>query len=89
MGHDEGVPGAETKLAFAQRVYAAMDAILECWCEHQVIVTHGYAVTFVLASWIRMPIESLGYVNFLAASRKHHSAPRGRLLPQPPGRQPR
>lgn len=68
MGHDEGVPGAETKLAFAQRVYAAMDAILESCCEHRVIVTHGYAVTFVLASWIRMPIESLGYVNFLAAS---------------------
>jgi len=66
MEHDEGVPGAETKMAFAQRVYAAMDAILESCCEHQVIVTHGFAVTFVLASWIRMPIESVGYVNFRA-----------------------
>jgi len=66
MEHDEGVPGAETKMAFAQRVYAAMDAILESSCEHQVIVTHGFAVTFVLASWIRMPIESVGYVNFRA-----------------------
>ena len=55
-------------MAFAQRVYAVMDAILESSCEHQVIVTHGFAVTFVLASWIRMPIESLGYVNFRAAS---------------------
>ena len=68
MGHDEGVPGAETKMAFAQRVYSVMDAILESSCAHQVIVTHGFAVTFVLASWIRMPIESLGYVNFRAAS---------------------
>ena len=68
MEHDEGVPGAETKMAFAQRVYAAMDAILESCCEHQVIVTHGFAVTFVLASWIRMPIDSVGYVNFRAAS---------------------
>lgn len=68
MGHDEGVPGAETKMAFAQRVYSVMDAILESSCEHQVIVTHGFAATFVLASWIRMPIESLGYVNFRAAS---------------------
>jgi probable phosphoglycerate mutase len=67
MEHDEGIPGAETKNAFAQRVYAAMDAILESCCEHTVIVTHGFAVTFVLASWIRMPIESLGYVNFRAA----------------------
>ena len=55
-------------MAFAQRVYAVTDAILERSCEHQVIVTHGFAVTFVLASWIRMPIESLGYVNFRAAS---------------------
>ena len=68
MGHDEGVPGAETKMAFAQRVYSVIDAILESYCEHQVIVTHGFAATFVLASWIRMPIESLGYVNFRAAS---------------------
>lgn len=68
MEHDEGVLGAETKMAFAQRVYAAMDAILESSCEHQVIVTHGFAVTFVVASWIRMPIESVGYVNFRAAS---------------------
>jgi len=68
MEHDEGVLGSETKLAFAQRVYAVMDAILESSCEHQVIVTHGFAVTFVLGSWIRMPIESLGYVNFRAAS---------------------
>lgn len=68
MGHDEGVPGAETKMAFAQRVYAVMDAILESCCEHQVIVTHGFAVTFVVASWIRMPIESIGYVNFRTAS---------------------
>ncbi len=66
MEHDEGVPGAETKMAFAQRVYAATDAILESSREHQVIVTHGFAVTFVLASWIRMPIESVGYVNFRA-----------------------
>lgn len=68
MAHDEGVPGAETKASFAQRIYAAMDLILARSCEHQVIVTHGFAVTFVLASWIRMPIESLGYVNFRATS---------------------
>lgn len=68
MEHDEGVPGSETKLAFAQRVYAVMDEILESPCEHQIIVTHGFAVTFVVGSWIRMPIDSLGYVDFRAAS---------------------
>ncbi|MFG2097469.1 histidine phosphatase family protein [Streptomyces sp. NPDC048612] len=68
MGHDEGVPGAETKEVFARRVYAAMDDILKRPCEHQIIVTHGFALTFVVAAWIRMPPDSLGYVNLRAPS---------------------
>ncbi|WP_020667536.1 histidine phosphatase family protein [Amycolatopsis nigrescens] len=68
MRHDEGIPGAETRAALAQRVYAAMDAILESPCAHQIIVTHGFALTFVLASWIRMPLESADYVGFRAPS---------------------
>ncbi len=67
MHHDEGVAGAETKAAFAARVYAAMDTILESECEHQIVVTHGFAVTFLIAAWIKMPIEAAGYVNFRAA----------------------
>ena len=71
MGHDEGVPGAETKMPFAQRVYSGMDAILE-----SSLSTRSYRDARlrrhlrrgVVASWIRMPIESLGYVNFGVAS---------------------
>ncbi|MFI5772099.1 histidine phosphatase family protein [Streptomyces sp. NPDC051658] len=68
MEHDEGVEGAETKAACAQRIYAAMDEILRSPCEHQVIVTHGGSLTFVVASWIRMPIGSAGYASFRAPS---------------------
>jgi 2,3-bisphosphoglycerate-dependent phosphoglycerate mutase len=68
MGHHEGVPGAETKAVFAKRIYEAMDSVLDDPGEHQIVVTHGFAVTFVLASWIRMPIDSLGYANFRAPS---------------------
>ena len=68
MEHDEGVPGAETKLAFAQRIYAAMDSILDNRSDQTVVVTHGFALTYVVAAWIRMPLESLGYVSFRAAS---------------------
>ncbi|WP_414936372.1 histidine phosphatase family protein [Amycolatopsis sp. cmx-11-51] len=64
LGHDEGIPGAETKGAMAARVYAAMDSILESDSEHQIVVTHGGALTFVIAAWIRMPLESAGYVDF-------------------------
>ncbi|WP_405168064.1 histidine phosphatase family protein [Nocardia sp. NBC_01499] len=68
MRHDEGVSGSETIAAFAHRVYAAMDAIGQSACEHQIIVTHGGAITFAVASWARLPVESLDYVRFQAAS---------------------
>ncbi|QLE75457.1 histidine phosphatase family protein [Streptomyces rectiverticillatus] len=67
MGHHEGVPGAETRAVFARRVYAAVDEILRRPCAHQVIVTHGFALTFVVAAWIGMPFEALGRVSFRAA----------------------
>ncbi|MGW2815650.1 histidine phosphatase family protein [Streptomyces sp. NPDC001415] len=66
MDHDEGVEGSETKAAWAQRIYAATDEILQSPCEHQIIVTHGGSLTFVVASWIKMPIESAGYASFRA-----------------------
>ncbi|MEU8462040.1 histidine phosphatase family protein [Streptomyces sp. NPDC059982] len=68
MEHREGIAGAETKAAFARRVYAVMDELLDHPREHQIVVTHGYALTFVVAAWIGMPAESLGYVNFRAPS---------------------
>ncbi|MEO3850688.1 histidine phosphatase family protein [Streptomyces sp. B8F3] len=68
MDHDEGVEGAETKAEWAQRIYAAMGEILQRPCEHQIVVTHGGSLTFVIASWIKMPIESAGYVSFRAPS---------------------
>lgn len=64
LAHDEGLPGAETKGVFVRRIYEAMEAITSGSAGHQVIVTHGFALTFVIAAWIKMPIESLGYVNF-------------------------
>jgi 2,3-bisphosphoglycerate-dependent phosphoglycerate mutase len=68
MGHEEGVEGAETKAVFAERVYAAVDDILRSPCEYQIISTHGFALTFVVAAWIKMPIPSVGYVNLRAPS---------------------
>jgi 2,3-bisphosphoglycerate-dependent phosphoglycerate mutase len=66
LSHDEGIPGAETKGDFAARIYAAMDAICADPARHQVVVTHGFALTFVVAAWIGMPVAALGHVNFLA-----------------------
>jgi 2,3-bisphosphoglycerate-dependent phosphoglycerate mutase len=68
MDHDEGISGAETKQAFARRVYASMDVIGQDPCEHQIVVTHGGTATIVIAWWIRMPVDALGYVNFRVTS---------------------
>lgn len=68
MNHDVGIPGAENKKAFAARIYAAMADALRSDGEHKIVVTHGFAATFVIASWIKMPIEAAGYANFRAPS---------------------
>lgn len=61
------VPGAESRFEFASRVYRALDAILAEPCQTQIVVTHGFALTFVISAWIGMPIDAVGYVNFAAA----------------------
>jgi probable phosphoglycerate mutase len=68
MDHHEGIRGAETRGEFARRVYAAMEEILGRDREHQIIVTHGGALTFVISAWIKMPFEALGSVRFYAPS---------------------
>lgn len=68
LEHDEGVEGAETKAAWAQRIYAAMDEIVQRPCDHQIVVTHGGSLTLVVTSWIKMPIEAVGYASFRVPS---------------------
>ena len=68
MLHDCGIPGSETKHTFATRIYRAVERIVGSPCAHQVIVTHGYAMTFVVAAWTGMPIEAAGYVNYRASA---------------------
>ena len=62
MDHRVGIPGGETRREFAERVSRAVDRILTSLCPHQVVVTHGFAVTFVVAAWIRMPLDAAGSI---------------------------
>ena len=64
LDHRDGIEGAETKREFLTLIYRAMDRIVESPCATQVVVTHGFALTFVVAAWIKMPLESAGWVNF-------------------------
>jgi len=58
--------GCETKRELATRLYDVMEEVIPN--ERAIICTHGYAATFLIACWIRMPIESVGYVNFRVRS---------------------
>ncbi|MBX9468922.1 MAG: histidine phosphatase family protein [Rhizobium sp.] len=59
-----GIEGAESRRDTASRIYRAMETIQADPADCQIVVTHGFALTFVIAWWIGMPIESLGRVNF-------------------------
>ncbi|WP_253181989.1 histidine phosphatase family protein [Cellulosimicrobium cellulans] len=51
LDHDEGVEGAETRRDLAVRVYAAVtDLLADEHGDHLVVVTHGFAATFVVAA---------------------------------------
>lgn len=68
LDHEFGIPGAETRRAFATRIYRAMDRILASPCPYQVVVTHGFALTFIVAAWIGLPVESAGFIAVTATS---------------------
>jgi len=64
MDDREGIEGAETRREFAARLYRAMGRIMSSNCDVQIVVTHGGAVTFVVAAWIGMPLEAVGWAKF-------------------------
>lgn len=68
MDHFAGVPGYETRRQFGERIYGATESILDRPCMQQVVVTHGGALTFVVACWIKMPLDAAGYVAVASTS---------------------
>lgn len=66
LDHHEGVEGAETRRELAVRVYAAVTDLLvaDTHGDHLVVVTHGFAATFVVAAWIGLPVDAAGHVAF-------------------------
>ncbi|MBM6591162.1 histidine phosphatase family protein [Brevibacterium sp. RIT 803] len=68
LDHFEGIEGAETRRQLGERVYAAMEFVLAQPARHQIVVTHGFAHTFVIARWLELPLESMGWATFAATS---------------------
>ena len=64
MRHRDGIDGSESRLELAGRAYAALERILMCGAQDVVVVTHGGTATYLIAAWIRLPLEKAGYVKF-------------------------
>jgi 2,3-bisphosphoglycerate-dependent phosphoglycerate mutase len=45
-----------------------VDRILSSSCSYQIIVTHGFVLTYVVAAWIKLPIDNAGYINVKSTS---------------------
>lgn len=56
-------PGMESRAVWADRIYAAMTDIYDA-AETTIVVTHGGSLTYVVASWIGMPLHAAGRVKF-------------------------
>ncbi|KQS66986.1 phosphoglycerate kinase [Modestobacter sp. Leaf380] len=64
MAHDEGIEGAETKLQWVTRAYRALEEIERDGAEQRVVVTHAGTANWVIAAWLRLPVEACSYAHF-------------------------
>jgi len=68
LDHDCGIEGAETRRDVANRVYPFIDEVVSRPCQSQILVTHGFTLSIVIAAWMKVPIDGMGFVAFPVAS---------------------
>ncbi|HEV7323066.1 MAG TPA: histidine phosphatase family protein [Ensifer sp.] len=68
LDHPCGIDGAETRRDVASRVFPFVDAVVARPCVTQIIVTHGFTLTLVMAAWMKVPIGATGFLSFPAKS---------------------
>lgn len=64
LDHRGPVPGAETRREVATRVGACVAELIADRAHDHVVVTHGYAQTFVVTAWLHVPVEAAGFASF-------------------------
>jgi probable phosphoglycerate mutase len=55
---------AESRRELAARIMDFMYDLEDKSEENAILVTHGFALTFIVLSWLKVPIENMGYANF-------------------------
>lgn len=64
LDHRGPIAGAETRREVATRVGACVQELMDDRDHDHIVVTHGYAQTFVLTTWLQIPVEAAGFVSF-------------------------
>lgn len=64
LDHRGLVPGAETRREVATRVEACVHELMADDARDHVVVTHGLAHTFVVTTWLRIPVPAAGFAAF-------------------------
>ncbi|HIY64887.1 MAG TPA: histidine phosphatase family protein [Candidatus Agrococcus pullicola] len=64
LHHDEGIDNGETKLEWIERVYAAVETVEETPADFRIIVTHAGTANWVIAAWMRIPVQGCSYAAF-------------------------
>lgn len=59
--------GAETRREVAARIYPFVDHVFASASDTVIIVTHGFALTFVISASLGIPLESLAHARYSAA----------------------
>lgn len=64
LDHRGPIPGAETRREVAIRVGACVRELMADRDHDHIVVTHGFAQTFVITTWLHIPVEAAGFVSF-------------------------
>ncbi|MGW4068597.1 histidine phosphatase family protein [Nocardia grenadensis] len=67
LDHRGPIRGAETRREVATRVGACTRELMTDIGHDHVVVTHGYALTFVITSWMQIPVDAVGFASFATA----------------------
>lgn len=66
LDHRGGIDGAESRRDVARRIYPYVETILSRDCATQIIVSHGFALSLIISAWMKIPIESCGFIAYPA-----------------------
>ncbi|MBB5915673.1 putative phosphoglycerate mutase [Nocardia transvalensis] len=64
LDHRGPIPGAETRREVADRVGACIRELMGDPDHDHIVITHGYALTFVITAWMQIPSDAVGFASF-------------------------